>query len=88
MQKCPVCARSHGAVAQVSHVAGVAEQFSKHVRRGFLSALQHPHCLVTAALDTHTHTQNKIRHPVSECITELDQKEGKLDKFVCFFLCI
>lgn len=43
------CVRSHRTVAQVSHVAGVAKQLSKHIRCGFLSALQHPHCLVTAA---------------------------------------
>ncbi len=56
-----VCVCSHRAVAQVSHVAGVAEQFSKHVRCGFLSALQHPHCLVTAASDTHTHTHTHTK---------------------------
>lgn len=43
------CVRSHRTVAQVSHVAGIAKQLSKHIRCGFLSALQHPHCLVTAA---------------------------------------
>lgn len=49
-----VCVHTHRAVAQVSHVAGVAEQLSKHVRSGLFSALQHLYCLVTAALETHT----------------------------------
>lgn len=43
---------SHRTVAQVSHVAGIAEQLSKHIWCGFLSALQHLHCLVTAAVHT------------------------------------
>lgn len=54
---CLKCVCSHRAVAQVSHVAGVAEQLSKHVRCGFFSALQHPHRLVTAASDTHIPTK-------------------------------
>lgn len=43
-----VCAFTHWTITQVSHSAGVSQQFPKHVRGGFLPDLQHLYSLVTA----------------------------------------
>lgn len=77
---------THRTVPQVSHVAGVAEQLSKHIRCGFLPALQHPHCLVTAASHTRRHERTHtyrtvnttIRHSFSVCVAQ-----NTIERFVC-----